>query len=147
MPSALSPLAALTRIRRLCNITVAGVWIYQGLVPKLLGPHPDEVAMSTAFGIPPDLQALISHTVGVGEVLFGLCVLFLTRHAWPQVASALATAVLLVFVAIYTPSYLVAAFNPVVMNVASIALSMIALLAFRTEVQSAVSHRSQPERL
>jgi hypothetical protein len=137
MPSALKLQVALERIRRLCNFTVAGIWLYQGLVPKLLGPHPDEVAMSNAFGIPPGLQAPISYAAGAGEVLLGLCVLLLPRRAWPQLFSAVATAVLLLFVAIYTPRYLVGAFNPVVMNVASIALSVVALLALRTEASSA----------
>jgi hypothetical protein len=137
VPSVLKPQAALERIRRLCNFTVAGIWLYQGLVPKLLGPHPDEVAMSSAFGIPPDLQASISYAAGVGEVLLGLCVLLLPRRAWPQFVSALATTVLLAFVAIYTPRYLIGAFNPVVMNVASIALSIVALLALRAEAPSA----------
>jgi hypothetical protein len=132
-----NPRAALERIRRLCNFTVAGIWLYQGLVPKLLGPHSDEIAMASAFGIPAGLQAAISYGAGVGEVLLGLCVLLLPHRAWPQVGSAVATAVLLAFVAIYTPKYLFGAFNPVVMNVGSIALSCIALLALRAEQPSA----------
>jgi hypothetical protein len=137
MPSVLPSQVALKRIRRLCNFTVAGIWLYQGLVPKLLGPHPDEAAMSSAFGIAPSLQAPVSYAAGVGEVLIGLCVLLLPRRPWPQLVSAVATAVLLVFVAIYTPRYLIGAFNPVVMNVASIALSIVALLALRAEASSA----------
>ena len=137
MLPALSLQAALERIRRLCNFTVAGIWLYQGLVPKLLGPHRDELAMSAAFGIPPAFQAPVSYAAGVGELLLGMCILLLPRRAWPQLVSALATAVLLAFVAIYTPSYLFGAFNPVVINVASIALSIVALLALRTEQSSA----------
>ena len=53
-------------------------------------------------------------------------------RGWPQFISAIATTVLLGFVAIYTPSYLVGAFNPVVMNGASVALSIVALLALRS---------------
>jgi uncharacterized membrane protein len=136
MPTALPSQLALERIRRLCNVTVAGIWLYQGIVPKLLGPHLDEVAMSRAFGIPPGLQAPVSYAAGLVEVLLGLCVLLLPRRAWPQQVSAVATAVLLAFVAIYTPRYLIGAFNPVVMNVASIALSIVALLALRAEASS-----------
>ncbi len=89
--------------------------------------------MSRAFGIASDLQMAVSYAAGVVEVLFGLCVLMLPRRAWPQWVSALSMAVLLVFVAIYTPHFLVGAFNPVVMNVASIALSIVALFALRAE--------------
>lgn len=137
MATALETRPALTRIRRICNFTVAGVWFYQGLVPKLLGPHPDEVAMANAFGIPPNLQAAASYSAGVGEVLLGLCVLFVAHRAWPQLVSAAVTAALLVFVAIYTPHYLVGAFNPAVMNCSSIALSAVALLALRAESSGA----------
>jgi hypothetical protein len=33
---------------QIARFTSAGVWTYQGLVPKLLGPHADEVAMIAA---------------------------------------------------------------------------------------------------
>jgi hypothetical protein len=132
----------LKHIRWLCNITVAGIWLYQGIVPKLLGPHPDELAMSIAFGIPPNFQIAISYAVGVGEILLGLCILFMSYRAWPQLFSAISTAILLIFVAIYTPHYLIGAFNPVVMNIASIILSVVVLMARRTEILST----SEPNR-
>jgi uncharacterized membrane protein len=93
--------------------------------------------MTTAFGIPESLQAPMSYTAGIGEILLGLCVIFLSRRVWPQVISAVAMAVLLVFVAIYAPRYLFGAFNPVVMNVASVALSVVAVLALRAEASYA----------
>lgn len=34
----LRPQQALARILDLCRFTVAGIWMYQGWVPKLLGP-------------------------------------------------------------------------------------------------------------
>ena len=130
-PSTPSPALALARIRRHCNLTVAGIWLYQGIVPKLLGPHPDEIAMSAAFGIAPALQSTVSYTAGAGEVLLGLCILAFPRRAWPQLVSAAVTAALLAFVALYVPRFLVAAFNPVVMNLASIVLSGVAVMALR----------------
>jgi hypothetical protein len=128
-----SPHIAFRRIRWICTITVAGIWLYQGLVPKLLGPHPDEIAMSEAFGIGLERQAFVSYAAGVCELLMGMCILLAHRHAWPQWVSAVATAALLGFVAIYSPSHLIGAFNPVVMNSASMALSVVAVLALRAE--------------
>lgn len=125
---------ALGRIRRLCNLAVAGIWLYQGLVPKLLGPHPDELAMSGSFGIASAFQVPVSYAAGVGELLLGICLLLVRHRVWPQFVSAVATAALLGFVAIYSPIYLIGAFNPVVMNSASIALSIAAILAIRAEV-------------
>jgi hypothetical protein len=136
MKSVVSLQVSLERIRRVSNFTVAGIWLYQGLVPKLLGPHSDELAMSSAFGVPPEFQVPISYAAGVGEVLLGLCILLVQRRGWPQFVSAVATTLLLGFVAIYAPSYLVGAFNPVVMNGASIALSVVALLALRASPTS-----------
>jgi hypothetical protein len=115
-------------IHQICRFTVGGIWLYQGLVPKLLGPHVDELAMSQAFGIPHELGTTVSQIAGISEIAFGVTVIVLHHHAWPQWLSAVMTALLLAFVAIYAPAYLAAAFNPVVMNVASIALSAIALL-------------------
>ena len=122
---------ALARIVQVCSWTVGGIWIYQGLVPKLLGPHVDELAMSTAFGIPPGIQAPLSYAAGAAEIVFGLLLLLLSRRAWPHIVSAAAMAVLLIFVALYAPHFLAGAFNPVVMNVASMSLSIAALLAHR----------------
>jgi hypothetical protein len=132
-PATPSPRTALARIRWLCNLTVAGIWLYQGIVPKLLGPHPDEIAMSAAFGIPAAFQATVSHAAGAGEVLLGLCILAFPHRALPQIVSAVVTAALLAFVALYAPRYLVGAFNPVVMNTASIVLSAVAVMALRAE--------------
>ena len=67
-------------IRRTCNFTVAVIWLYQGLVLKLLGPHSDELAMSDAFGVPPEWQASVSYAAGVGEVLLGICILRRSRY-------------------------------------------------------------------
>lgn len=137
MPTPLKHATALERIRRLCNATVAGIWLYQGLVPKLLGPHPDEVAMSAAFGIPVALQTAASYAAGAGEVLLGVCILLFPRRAWPQLVSAAVTAVLLIFVAVYVPRFLVGAFNPVVMNVTSMVLSAVAVMALRAKAARA----------
>jgi nitrate reductase gamma subunit len=123
---------AFDRIRLMANTTVAGIWIYQGLVPKLLGPHPDELAMAAAFGVPAEMQTPVSYIAGGLEILFGIVLMALPRRAWPHLASASAMAGLLVFVVLYAPAYLWGAFNPVVMNLASIALSLVALQASAT---------------
>ncbi len=118
-------------IHQICRFSVGGIWLYQGLVPKILGPHADEIAMASAFGVPQEFQVALSRTIGAGEVAFGLLLIALHSQAWPQWLSAIATAVLLAFVAFYVPTYLTAPFNPVVMNLASIALSAIAILVLQ----------------
>jgi hypothetical protein len=34
----------------LCRFALAFIWIYQGIVPKWLGPHDDELAMNQVLG-------------------------------------------------------------------------------------------------
>ena len=75
----------------------------------------------------------MSHAAGAGEVLLGLCILAFPRRTWPQIVSAVVTVALLAFVALYAPRYLGGAFNPVVMNTASIVLSVVAVMALRAE--------------
>jgi DoxX-like protein len=123
--------AALALIRQVCRFTVAGIWFYQALAPKLLGPHADELALAAAFGIPAGSRVAASYGAGVAELAVGALVVIFHRHTWPQVLSASGTALLLAFVVLYAPAYLTAAFNPVVMNCASIALSAIAVVALR----------------
>ncbi len=35
---------------QLCRFSLAFIWIYQGIVPKWLGPHEDELAMNQVLG-------------------------------------------------------------------------------------------------
>jgi hypothetical protein len=89
----------------------------RGRGPRLGRTQKDEVAISAAFGIPVSLQTAVSYAAGTGDVLLGI--LFFQRRAWPQLASTAVTVVLLVFVVIYVPRFLVGAFKPVVMHIAS----------------------------
>ncbi len=120
-----------TRVLGICRVAVGGVWLYQGLLPKLLGPHHDELAMAAAAGMPAHMQAASSYAAGAAEIVLGLCVLLLPRRLWPYVASAASMLLLLGFVAVFAPTYLVGAFNPVVMNLTSLALSLIAIIVLR----------------
>lgn len=131
MSGVVKPRNASAVIHQICRFTVGGIWVYQGLFPKLLGPHPDEIAMAHAFGITAAIQADVSRLVGVGEVLLGVALIALHKHAWPHWLSSVLMAILLAFVVLFTPAYLTAAFNPVVMNLAAIALSAVAILNLR----------------
>ncbi len=120
---------------------VAAVWIWHGLVPKLLAHDPSELAMLAQTGLPPAAVNL----VGVAEVLFGLLLLVLWRQRWPLLATILAMAAALVAVALRSPQLLTAAFNPVTLNLSVIALSAIALLVAK-RVPSARHCRRKPSK-
>jgi hypothetical protein len=120
-------------VLRIVRWVAGGCWIFQGLVPKILGPHADERAMLAAVGVAPTDMATIATAAGAAEIALGLCILLLPRKAWPHVAALFALAALLAFVAVRTPAYLGAAFNPVVGNATLAALSVVALVLLQHE--------------
>jgi len=109
------------------RLTIAFVWIYHGVVPKLLGPHADEIAMNTAAGFTVSQAKAVAYVGGAGEVLFGLVILLLWQKRWPLVCSAAAMVLLLLFVVAVQPSLLLGAFNPVTTNLCVFVLSWVAL--------------------
>jgi len=110
------------------RLTVAFIWIYHGLIPKLLFDHRDESAMLLAHGVSAGGVRGLIVAAGVAEVAFGLLVLIAWRARIFLVLTIIAMIVALVSVAVGSPDILVAAFNPVTLNVAVIALATIALV-------------------
>ncbi|MGH8692761.1 MAG: DoxX-like family protein [Burkholderiales bacterium] len=111
----------------LCRGTVAFVWLYQGLVPKLLGPSADELAMAMAVFNAPEIAMKMSRLAGVFEIAFSVCVVLFWRRAWPLWMTLMAMLGLLAFVAIFMPQLLTGAFNPVTTNLSVAALAAVAL--------------------
>jgi hypothetical protein len=133
--------ATVAKIALVSRFSVAAIWFYQGLVPKLMGPHADELAMSAAFGIPQQLQRLGSISAGALEIAFAICIAVAARAVWPHALSALGCIVLLAFVAVFSPAYLGAAFNPVSLNLALFVLSWITIMCVRFVRASALAEQ------
>lgn len=110
-----------------CRVAIAFVWLYQGLVPKLLYLHEDELAMSMAAGFSHSGAVKVAIAGGVLEIGMAVLVLAFWRHRWPLYLTAIAMLGLLCFVILVQPELLVAAFNPVTTNIAVLALSMVGL--------------------
>ena len=109
------------------RIALALVFIWHGLVPKILWLSPDELAMIQAHGLPaPEWVARIA---GLAEIILGL--LLLWRHwRWPLLLAGVLLIGLLLDVAIFSPHLLLQAFNPLSTNLAALALCW---LAWRAE--------------
>lgn len=118
----------LSSIHAIARITLAFVWIWHGLVPKLLFHHIDERTMLTQSGL--TLHWL--PWIGAAEILFGILVLCTwSKRAVFAVSGALmilATAV----VSMKSPTYLKAAFNPITLNLTVLAICIVGWLASRT---------------
>jgi len=113
------------------RIAVALIWIYHGLIPKLLFRHADELALIRAAGIPEQNLAVVIGGLGLAEVALGLVLLIAWHTRVLLVLTILLMILALVSVAIQAPGYLAAAFNPVTLNLAVVALATIALLSSR----------------
>lgn len=100
---------------------IAFIWFWQGLVPKMLFPSADERALLGAAGLP--FASLL--WIGILELAFAALTITLWRWRALFVCNALIMIAALIGVAVSSPSYLVAAFNPVTLNVAMIFLSVI----------------------
>ena len=108
---------------------LAFVFLYHGLVPKLLFVHPSEVALvaaGPATGVAPELLVMLA---GMAEVLWAAVIVVAWRARWPLYASAVALIGLFLGAAGLAPATLIAAFNPVSLTVVSLALVWIALQA------------------
>lgn len=110
------------------RLTVAVVFIFQGLVPKLIFHHPTEVALLSAAGFSPSLTWRALTIIGIAEMLFGAFIAVVWRARWPLLVTVVLMVAALLGVAITAPGALIAAFNPVTLNATTAVLAAIALL-------------------
>jgi DoxX-like family len=111
------------------RLTVAFVWLYEGIFPKLIGKHPDELAMLRSAGFAAAREWCIG--IGWAEVGIGLAMLLVWRWRWPLWFTLAAMPLAAVGVAISSPRFLIAPFNPIAFNSAVFALTAIGILAGR----------------
>jgi uncharacterized membrane protein len=127
------------------RVAVAFAWIYHGLFPKLLFTHHDEIDLLLASGFPPRYAGTAVMIVGFAEVAFGLLLLV----AWKARSLFVLTIALMIAallpVAVTSPQYLVAAFNPVTLNALIVALSTIGLLSARDLPSAGRCRRTREE--
>ncbi len=115
-------------IHALARLGIALTWMWHGLVPKLMYPSPDEkAAMLDAAGLPLTLLPVI----GALELICAAVTLCSWRWRSFFLLNALAMAGALVAVGLQSPSYLLAAFNPVTLNMGMILLSAVGYVSAR----------------
>lgn len=127
----IDPAASLSNslIYGLARLGLVFIWLYQGLVPKLLFLHPDEQAMLAAGGLTLDQIPLAVRLFGLAEVIFAVALLL----TWGQRGILLLNIPIMIAallgVTLTAPGYLVAAFNPVTLNLSVLILAVIGYLA------------------
>ena len=118
-------------ILQLCRVSLAILWLYQGVVPKLMGPHADELTMNQSiqpFWLSPEQ---ISLWAGIGEVIFGLLIFVLYRKRSVYIWNIIALIGLFLATVFLTPQFVTAAFNSFTINFAMIILGCIALVCLQ----------------
>ena len=109
----------LRQVAWVARITLALVFIWHGLVPKILWLSPGELAMIQAHGLP--APEWVARMAGAAEILLGALLLMRNRR-WPVLLAAALLIALLLDVALMSPHLLLQAFNPLSTNLAALAL-------------------------
>ena len=107
------------------RVGLAAIFAYHGLVPKLLGPDPGEVALMNAAGVPGALTGPAIVAFGIVEIAFAVILLRAWHRAWPAYLALAFAAAATVVVGLTAPSTLTGAFNPVTLNLAVAALAVV----------------------
>lgn len=107
---------------------LAGVWIYQGLVPKLLAVDDDEVRLwRSALGLGERPARAAVRAAGAAEVAAGILTIRKSHTKWPYIATAIAMPVLALSAAKADRRSFSRAFNPASLNLAMAALAIVAV--------------------
>jgi hypothetical protein len=117
----------LSLIHTIARLTLAFIWIYQGIFPKLLFKNSGELAILAGSGLFAGYEPLVLTLIGWAEFLFG--VLFVLLWRWPSffIGTIILMVILASGAAISQPGLLVAPFNPITLNIALIGLSLTGL--------------------
>ena len=132
-------------VHGLAAASVAFVWIWHGLVPKVLGPHPDELAMLLEAGIPEAWVRSLALVIGVIEIAFGLAFVPLARHRWPWLLTIAGMGAATISVLVNSPQRALAAFSPVTLNLLLAALAAVGLLSLKELPSARRCLRAPPE--
>lgn len=118
--------------RTLARLVLGFIFIYQGLIPKLIALDKTELYLNQlhlAFMVVPVwlTSRLMAQLAGIGEILLGLAIVIFYRKNWPVWLAIIGLIVLLLDCALLASHLLMQAFNPMTTNVAALALAWIAL--------------------
>jgi uncharacterized membrane protein YphA (DoxX/SURF4 family) len=122
----------LQHVNIVSRVLLGFLFIYHGLVPKILWLSTAEIHLVDVNGIGIS-AAYISPLAGILEILLGCAIIFLRKLDIVIYAAAGALFGLLVYVAVMSPVYLVEAFNPVTTNILGMGLCYVILLTQNQE--------------
>jgi uncharacterized membrane protein YphA (DoxX/SURF4 family) len=115
----------------IARLALAFVWLYQGIVPKLIFHHADELFLLRGAGLSAHVARPWCVCIGWAEVAIGLALLVAWRSRWPLWVTLIAMPAAAIAVTANSPAFLTGPFNPVTLNLAAFALALIAAIGTR----------------
>lgn len=109
------------------HVTLAVLWIYQGLVPKIIYKVIEEQLFWQFTGIQFIPLPRLIELSGLVEIVFGVSFLIWRQSKIVHYLNIIAMLFFLLVVTVIYPFYFIQAFNPFVMNIAMLGLSVVAL--------------------
>lgn len=109
------------------HISLAVLWFYQGLIPKIIYKVIEEQQFWQFTGIQLLPIPRLIELSGFGEIIFGGLFLIFRQSKLLHYFNIIAMLLFLLVVAIVYPHYFAQGFNPFIMNTAMAALSIVAI--------------------
>jgi hypothetical protein len=113
------------RVHAVSRVALACIWVYQGLVPKILFPETGDRALTVLSGVSPSLAPQITIGVGLIEVALGFSLLILWRARWLFVVQGVALLLLPLGLALRSPISLATPLGPIPVTMGMVALGWI----------------------
>jgi uncharacterized membrane protein YphA (DoxX/SURF4 family) len=99
-------------VQAICRVALALIFVYHGLVPKLLVQHEQELAMIRASGITTGMDQAVLFAFGIFEVIFGVLLLLLWRSRGIYLLSVVLLIAFALSALVVNPGVFLAPFNP-----------------------------------
>ncbi|WP_039044367.1 DoxX-like family protein [Sporosarcina sp. ZBG7A] len=117
---------------QLFTLYFAFLWMYQGLVPKLLTMHPQEKAMvASGLSLSDATATNVVWAIGLAEVLFGVVWLIYRKKRHLLILQMGAFPLLTIAAFVAAPETAIHPFNPITFNLSLLVLTGIGLLVSR----------------
>ncbi|MEX2670826.1 MAG: DoxX-like family protein [Phycisphaeraceae bacterium] len=115
----------------ICRVTLALIFLYQGIVPKLVLQHEDELAMLRTSGLFDGREEAMLLAFGLGEVAFAVLLIALWRWRSLYIVTIVLLLALGLGALMTMPSIYVAPFNPLTLSVGMISLATLGWVCCR----------------
>jgi len=113
----------------LVNLTLGIIWIYQGLIPKILFTDTGEIEIIRQLGLFNGFEENILTIIGLAEIAFGISLILIQKKTL-QYLNILGLLMLTLGAIFSDLMIFTLPFNPFSLNISMIALSIIAILNF-----------------